>query len=95
MPAYVPASQKSSAGPGWMMRRWSLERLESLPGLGIGLCLVTVLLYQVSQVTCIPLITLSMIQVMDVIVKTGTVHPFILLLWRDCLLTPQVSLAQE
>ena len=54
---------------------WSKERLESMPGLGIGFYLVTVLLYQ-----C-----------MNIITKKMTVHPFVILFFRDCLLTPQAS----
>jgi len=52
---------------------WSRERLEAMPGLGIGFCLVTVLLYQ-----C-----------MNIITKKMTTHPFVILFLRDCLLTPQ------
>ena len=54
---------------------WSRERLEAMPGLGIGFCLVTVLLYQ-----C-----------MNIITKKMTTHPFVILFLRDCLLTPQVK----
>ena len=54
---------------------WSRERLEAIPGLGIGFCLVTVLLYQ-----C-----------MNIITKKMTTHPFVILFLRDCLLTPQVK----
>ena len=54
---------------------WSRERLETMPGLGIGFCLVTVLLYQ-----C-----------MNIITKKMTIHPFVILFLRDCLLTPQVK----
>lgn len=53
---------------------WSKERLEAMPGVGIGFCLVTVLLYQ-----C-----------MNIITKKMTTHPFVILFLRDCLLTPQV-----
>jgi len=52
---------------------WSREKLEAMPGLGIGFCLVTVLLYQ-----C-----------MNIITKKMTTHPFVILFLRDCLLTPQ------
>merc|ERR1719234_3014334 len=52
---------------------WSRERLEAMPGLGIGFCLLTVLLYQ-----C-----------MNIITKKMTTHPFVILFLRDCLLTPQ------
>ena len=55
---------------------WSRERLEAMPGLGIGFCLVTVLLYQ-----C-----------MNIITKKMTTHPFVILFLRDCLLTPQVKI---
>ena len=54
---------------------WNRERLEAMPGLGIGFCLVTVLLYQ-----C-----------MNIITKKMTTHPFVILFLRDCLLTPQVK----
>ena len=54
---------------------WSRERLEAMPGLGIGFCLLTVLLYQ-----C-----------MNIITKKMTTHPFVILFLRDCLLTPQVK----
>ena len=58
---------------------WSRERLEAMPGLGIGFCLVTVLLYQ-----C-----------MNIITKKMTTHPFVILFLRDCLLTPQVKTDEE
>ena len=93
----MTVSLKPGTGPapksGWLRRRWSWERLETLPGLGIGLCLVTVLLYQVTQYICNTLLILSLVQVMNVMIKKVAVHPFILLLWRDCLLTPQVNLS--
>ena len=54
---------------------WSRERVEAMPGLGIGFCLLTVLLYQ-----C-----------MNIITKKMTTHPFVILFLRDCLLTPQVK----